>query len=93
MPPKINATQDSLRQRFAPTAAAAAATAVAEPPLRPAPDVSVRGLGSEWWRRAVVYQVYVRSFCDGDGDGVGDLAGVVAKLPYLAGLGVDGLWL
>ncbi|MET9019052.1 alpha-amylase family glycosyl hydrolase, partial [Actinopolymorpha sp. NPDC004070] len=58
--------------------------------LEPSP---VSSLGSEWWRRAVVYQVYVRSFCDGDGDGVGDLAGVVAKLPYLAGLGVDGLWL
>ena len=56
-------------------------------------DSSLPSVGGQWWRRAVVYQVYVRSFCDGDGDGVGDLAGVVAKLPYLAGLGVDGLWL
>ncbi len=48
---------------------------------------------SGWWRSAVVYQVYPRSFADGDGDGVGDLPGVREKLPYLAGLGVDALWL
>lgn len=46
----------------------------------------------EWWRSAVIYQVYVRSFADGDGDGTGDLAGVRARLPYLAELGVDALW-
>jgi len=46
----------------------------------------------DWWRGAVIYQVYVRSFADGDGDGTGDLAGVRAKLPYLAELGVDALW-
>jgi alpha-glucosidase len=45
-----------------------------------------------WWRRAVVYQVYLRSFADGNGDGVGDLAGLRAHLPYLAGLGVDAIW-
>ena len=45
-----------------------------------------------WWREAVVYQVYVRSFADGNGDGVGDLAGVRAHLPYLRTLGVDALW-
>ncbi|WP_410631552.1 glycoside hydrolase family 13 protein [Amycolatopsis sp. cmx-4-83] len=45
-----------------------------------------------WWRTAVVYQVYPRSFADGDGDGTGDLAGVRARLPYLASLGVDALW-
>ena len=47
---------------------------------------------AEWWRDAVIYQVYVRSFADADGDGTGDLAGVRAKLPYLAELGVDALW-
>src|SRR6476646_8447071 len=45
-----------------------------------------------WWRDAVVYQVYVRSFADENGDGIGDLAGVLNKLPYLRDLGVDALW-
>ena len=46
-----------------------------------------------WWRHAVIYQVYPRSFADGDGDGMGDLAGVTGKLPYLHDLGVDAVWL
>jgi alpha-glucosidase len=46
-----------------------------------------------WWRDAVIYQVYVRSFADSDGDGIGDLRGVRERLPYLAGLGVDAVWL
>ena len=45
-----------------------------------------------WWRNAVIYQVYVRSFADGNGDGIGDLAGVRARLPYLRDLGVDAIW-
>jgi alpha-glucosidase len=45
-----------------------------------------------WWRDAVVYQVYIRSFADGDGDGTGDLAGLHSRLPYLADLGVDAIW-
>jgi alpha-glucosidase len=53
---------------------------------------SGRQPAGEWWRDAVIYQVYVRSFADANGDGVGDLAGVRAKLPYLAELGVDALW-
>lgn len=48
---------------------------------------------SPWWRNAVFYQVYVRSFADSDGDGNGDLAGITSRLPYLRDLGVDGLWL
>lgn len=46
-----------------------------------------------WWRGATLYQVYPRSFADGNGDGLGDLAGLVERLPYIASLGVDGLWL
>lgn len=45
-----------------------------------------------WWRGAAIYQVYVRAFADGNGDGVGDLAGVRSRLPYLRDLGVDALW-
>jgi alpha-glucosidase len=47
----------------------------------------------EWWRDAVLYEVYVRSFADSDGDGLGDLEGIRSRLPYLRDLGVDGLWL
>ncbi len=46
-----------------------------------------------WWRDAVIYQVYIRSFADGNGDGVGDLLGVRTRLPYLRALGVDALWI
>jgi len=45
-----------------------------------------------WWREAVVYQVYIRSFRDGDGDGNGDIAGLRSRLAYLADLGVDAIW-
>ena len=50
-------------------------------------------MAGEWWRSAVVYEVYVRSFADTNGDGVGDLAGVRSKLDYLVDLGVDAIWL
>ena len=46
-----------------------------------------------WWQTGVIYQVYPRSFQDTNGDGVGDLAGIAARLPYLAELGVDAIWL
>jgi len=48
---------------------------------------------ADWWRGAVIYQIYPRSFLDTDGDGVGDLRGVIEKLGYVASLGVDGVWL
>jgi alpha-glucosidase len=46
-----------------------------------------------WWRTAVIYQVYLRSFADSDGDGMGDLVGLRSRLPYLNELGVDAIWL
>jgi oligo-1,6-glucosidase/alpha-glucosidase len=46
-----------------------------------------------WWERGVIYQIYPRSFQDSDGDGVGDLRGIEQRLDYLAGLGIDALWL
>ena len=48
---------------------------------------------AEWWRGSVTYQVYPRSFQDSDGDGIGDLKGITSRLPYLADLGVDAIWL
>ncbi len=48
---------------------------------------------AEWWRTAVLYEIYVRSFADGNGDGLGDLPGIRARLPYVRDLGVDGIWL
>ena len=47
---------------------------------------------AEWWKSAVIYQIYPRSFQDSDGDGVGDLNGIRRRLPYLAGLGVNAVW-
>lgn len=46
-----------------------------------------------WWRQAVVYQIYPRSFTDSDGDGLGDVRGVISRIPYLARLGIDAIWL
>src|SRR3954471_13159556 len=46
-----------------------------------------------WWKRAVVYQIYPRSFADADGDGMGDLRGIIEHLDHLAELGVDVIWL
>ncbi|TFD55329.1 glycoside hydrolase family 13 protein [Cryobacterium sp. Hh7] len=49
--------------------------------------------GTEWWRTAVIYQIYPRSFADANGDGIGDLAGISARLPQLRDLGIDAIWL
>ena len=48
---------------------------------------------NDWWRDAVIYQIYPRSFSDANGDGNGDLQGVIDRLDYLQALGVDALWL
>src|SRR5437016_8192161 len=46
-----------------------------------------------WWRDAVIYQIYIRSFADGNGDGMGDIAGIRSRLRYLRDLGVDAIWI
>ena len=48
---------------------------------------------SGWWKDAVIYQIYPRSFCDSNGDGLGDIPGIISKLDYLADLGIDAIWL
>ncbi len=58
----------------------------------PSPDTHVLP-DADWWRGAVIYQVYPRSFQDSDGDGVGDLPGITRRLPYIASLGVDAVWI
>ena len=67
----------------------------------PSTDLTLdRGLGEQpsrrsstpWWREAVTYQLYIRSFADANGDGLGDVAGIRSKIPYLAALGVDAIW-
>ncbi|WP_210526671.1 alpha-glucosidase [Rubellimicrobium arenae] len=57
--------------------------------LTETPDVPSR----RWWKEAVVYQVYPRSFADSDGDGIGDLPGLISRLDHITGLGVDVIWL
>ena len=47
----------------------------------------------QWWRSSVTYQIYIRSFADSDGDGIGDVDGIRSRLDYLAALGVDALWI
>ncbi len=50
-------------------------------------------MNAKWWQNAVIYQVYPRSYCDSDGDGIGDLRGLISKLDYIQHLGADAIWL
>ena len=56
------------------------------------PHPGQRAAAHDWWQTAVIYEVYMRSFADHNGDGIGDLSGVRARLPYLAELGIDAIW-
>ena len=47
----------------------------------------------KWWKEGVGYQIYPKSFCDSNGDGIGDLQGIISKLDYLAHLGINIIWL
>jgi alpha-glucosidase len=60
---------------------------------RPSSARSSRSRGTPWWQRAVFYEIYPRSFKDSNGDGIGDLNGITSKLDYLAGLGIDAIWI
>ncbi|MEU8648975.1 glycoside hydrolase family 13 protein [Streptomyces sp. NPDC048737] len=68
-------------------------SAAPAPTTRPVPAVATVAQRGDWWRDAVIYQVYPRSFADSNGDGMGDLEGVRSRLPYLRDLGVDAVWL
>ena len=59
----------------------------------PKSRANLRSTGSPWWKGAVIYQVYPRSFADSNGDGIGDLKGVAAHLDHVANLGCDGVWI
>ena len=48
---------------------------------------------TKWWQEATIYQIYPRSFQDSNGDGEGDIRGIINRIPYLTGLGIDGIWL
>lgn len=82
---------DKLAGSKAPGAAEMLITLLNQHPetLPPSPD----GIKPKWWKEAVVYQVYPRSFMDSNGDGIGDLAGIRSRIPYLKKLGITALWL
>jgi alpha-glucosidase len=61
-----------------------------DPYVEPEPKVTV---DPDWWRGAVIYQIYPRSFQDSNGDGIGDLAGIIHRLPHVSELGVDAIWI
>ncbi|HMI20957.1 MAG TPA: alpha-amylase family glycosyl hydrolase [Sphingomonas sp.] len=72
-------------------AVGAASSAIAAPPA--AMPVNASAAQNDWWKRAVVYELYPRSFADSNNDGIGDIKGITAHLSYLADLGVDAIWM
>lgn len=62
-------------------------------PMSAATGGTIPASRDSWWRDAVIYQVYIRSFADGDGDGLGDIAGLRSRLDYISGLGADAVWI
>jgi oligo-1,6-glucosidase len=75
------------------TASPAAQAATPEGPSQASQSATLNGYQPRWWKEAVVYQVYPRSFKDSNGDGIGDLKGITSELDYLQGLGVNVIWL
>ena len=55
--------------------------------------VSINGISNDWWKEAIIYQVYPRSLKDSNGDGIGDLNGITSKLDHIKDIGADALWL
>ena len=55
--------------------------------------ITSHGTDPDWWRGAVIYQIYPRSYQDSNGDGIGDLRGITQRLPHIASLGVDAIWI
>lgn len=80
MPYRVRMTIDSAPESTVPTS-------------EPAPQAKIVATGDEWWRSAVIYQIYPRSFADSTGDGVGDLPGITSRLDSLVDLGIDAVWL
>ena len=62
-------------------------TLLAQPPSPP------QSHADDWWKHAVIYEIYPRSFQDSDGDGVGDISGITPRLDYLQDLGIDAIWI
>jgi alpha-glucosidase len=79
------------RSMSIPARFAAAAMFVAAACAQPAPDPA--GNDPNWWKNAVIYEIYPRSFSDTNGDGIGDLKGITAHLDYLQNLGIDAIWI
>jgi alpha-glucosidase len=75
------------------TAAAQSSTTQSGPSVANAVEHSASSNGQEWWKHAVIYEIYPRSFQDSDGDGVGDIKGITSRLDYLHNLGIDAIWI